>query len=61
MKKVPCSYHKCADHRVHFEKPDIPRGIQYIEVPDNFTGRAYCSVTCLMMDGQTVSITLEET
>jgi hypothetical protein len=51
MKKVDCSYSKCGDYRVHHEKPDIARGQQKIEVPDDFIGKAYCSCTCAILDG----------
>ena len=50
-KKMPCSYDQCKYHRIHFELPDVPRGVQYVEVPDDWEGPAYCSVTCAIMDG----------
>lgn len=49
MKKVPCTYSKCGLRRVHYTKPDIQRGAQYIEVPEDFQGQAFCSITCKMM------------
>jgi len=51
MKKVPCSYPKCGEYRVHYERPDEARGTQMIEVPDDHTGKAYCSITCACLDG----------
>jgi hypothetical protein len=46
MKKVPCSYEKCGKIRPHFESSEESRPTQWIEVPDDFAGRAYCSVEC---------------
>jgi hypothetical protein len=46
MKQVPCAGPGCADRRVHFERPDTPRGIQMVEVPDDHEGLAFCSITC---------------
>jgi len=51
MKKVPCSYPECHRYRVHYERQDEERGIQWIEVPDNHEGKAYCSITCACLDG----------
>lgn len=51
MKKVPCSYHKCGEYRVHYERPDEQRGQQMVEVPDNHEGKAYCSIACACLDG----------
>ena len=51
MKKVPCSYPKCGEYRVHYERPDEPRGTQMIDVPDDFDRKAYCSISCACMDG----------
>jgi hypothetical protein len=50
-KKLPCSGPQCSERRIHYERPDEPRGIQYVEVPEDFTGKAYCSHTCAMLDG----------
>jgi hypothetical protein len=43
---VPCSGPSCAARRVHHERPDEPRGIQYCEVKANSTGPAFCSIEC---------------
>jgi len=53
MKKRPCNYKECSSRRIHHERPDEPRGIQYVEVPDDFPleGKTYCSFTCAIMDG----------
>lgn len=52
MKKVPCANTKeCPQRRIHFEEPDTPRGTQYIEVPDDYKGPAYCSITCAVLAG----------
>lgn len=50
MKKVKCSGPGCSERRCHHEFPDKPRGIQWIEVPDDFPedGKAYCSIDCAM-------------
>ena len=47
-----CSYDKCGDRRVHWERPFTPRGPQKIMVPDDYTGtRQYCSFECAIYDG----------
>ena len=53
MKKVYCSYNKCYQRRVHYERQDEERGQQLVEVPDDFKDeeKAYCSLTCSIMDG----------
>ena len=53
MKKLPCKYEGCKDRRVHHEYPDTPRGVQYVEVPDDRTEKdpVFCSMTCAIMDG----------
>jgi hypothetical protein len=51
VKLLPCSGPGCSDRRIHYERPDEPRGIQYVEVPIDFTGKAYCSINCAAMDG----------
>jgi len=52
MKKVPCSYSKCGERRVHWCDPFTSRGQQMVEVPDNRdpTQKQYCSLTCQMLD-----------
>jgi hypothetical protein len=51
MKKIPCSGPGCSSRRIHYERPETPRGEQLVEVPDGHEGKAYCSLTCALMDG----------
>jgi hypothetical protein len=44
-KLVSCASAGCADKRRHYES-DEPRGIQMLEVPYDFLGKAYCSIEC---------------
>lgn len=46
MKKVPCSNPSCYSRRRHFEDQDTERGQQEVEVQDDYTGKAFCSLTC---------------
>ena len=45
MKKLPCSGSGCSNRRKHYESMD-PRGIIYVEVPDEYEGKAFCSIEC---------------
>ncbi len=47
-KLVDCSGPRCADQRIHHERPDTPRGIQRVKVPQGHAGPAFCSVECSM-------------
>lgn len=47
---VACSYVNCGDRRIHWEKPDVPRGPQHFEIPDDYVGPAYCSIECAYYD-----------
>lgn len=51
MKKVPCSYEGCKHYRIHHERPHEARGVVWVEVPDDHEGKAYCSITCAVLDG----------
>lgn len=51
MKKVPCSGPACKERRIHWERPDMLRGTVLVEVPDDFKGDAWCSITCAVMSG----------
>ena len=51
MKYVSCSSPSCSQRRVHHERPDEERGTQWVEVPDAHEGKAYCSLTCALLDG----------
>jgi len=46
MKKVPCSGPGCEKRRIHYERPDTPRGTVLVEVPDTYEGNAFCSIEC---------------
>lgn len=50
-KRVACLAYGCAERRVHWARPDVPRGTQYVEVPDEYEGPAYCSLTCAILSG----------
>jgi len=52
MKKIPCSYENCKNYRPHWEKPEEKRGIQFIEVSDDYNGPVYCSLSCAILDGK---------
>ena len=52
MKVIPCSYKNCGNRRAHFAIPDEDRGVQMIEVDEDYEGNAYCSLTCAMLDGK---------
>ncbi len=49
-KKVACARtgNGCEDRRVHHERPDVPRGIQYVEVRANCVGPQFCSIECML-------------
>ena len=46
MKQVVCSSLSCPNRRVHYVKPDVPRGPQYLWVPHDHGGPWYCSIEC---------------
>lgn len=46
MKKVPCANKDCSERRLHWCYPDKNRPHQMVEVPDDYEGKAYCSLTC---------------
>lgn len=45
MAAMPCEYNGCGDRRIHFERPDVARDTQLVEVPL----RAFCSIECKML------------
>lgn len=47
-KLVDCDGPHCADRRIHHERPDTPRGVQQVRVPQDYTGTAFCSIECSM-------------
>ena len=52
MKKVPCFYYDCGSRRVHWCDPYTERGTQYVEVPDDYEGPAFCSFECAILAGR---------
>lgn len=46
MKKVQCACFGCENRRRSHDDPYTPRGPQYIKVPDDYQGRAFCSIEC---------------
>jgi hypothetical protein len=52
VKKRACSYNRCHTRRADFLHPDDNRGIQYVDVPDDYPDDkpAYCSTSCGAMD-----------
>jgi hypothetical protein len=50
MKKVPCACKTCCNRRSHHESDGDGRPQQTVEVPDNFIGKAYCSIECMLYD-----------
>ena len=50
MKQIPCSYKNCSERRIHHERQDISRGLQLIDVSEEFNGKAYCSIMCASLD-----------
>ena len=53
MKRLPCKHEKCGERRVHHDRPDTPRGVRFVDVPDDFTedDPVFCSITCAVLDG----------
>ena len=47
-KRVPCMGPNCALRRVHHERPDTPRGQQYLWVPEDHEAPVFCTIECLM-------------
>ena len=45
MKNIPCSGPGCEQVAANYET-DRPRGVILIEVPDDYQGKAYCSIEC---------------
>ena len=52
LKKVKCSGPGC-EYVVRWTTMKV-RGPQYIEVPDDFEGKAYCSIECQLYDKEVV-------
>lgn len=53
MKQIECGYTECGSRRAHWQNQDTHRGVQLIEVPDDYPEdkKAYCSITCAVMSG----------
>ena len=51
MKKIPCGNPSCDQRRIHHEYQDIKRPHRMIEVPDDFVGKTFCSITCACIAG----------
>lgn len=51
MKKILCGNPDCDKRRIHFEHQDTMRPHQEIEVPDNYMGKSFCSITCACVAG----------
>lgn len=51
MKKIPCGNSNCSHRRTHWSTPDIMREHKEIEVPDDFVGKTFCSITCACLAG----------
>lgn len=50
MKLISCCCKTCQNRRKHYEEHDVNRYQQLVEVPDDFIGRAYCSIECMLYD-----------
>lgn len=51
--KRPCNGPGCDKYRIHHERPDEPRGVKYVDAPDDYPldKPVYCSITCALMGG----------
>jgi hypothetical protein len=49
--RVECSGPGCGDRRAHRERPFEPRDVRFVEVPEDFVGKAYCSIECAAYAG----------
>lgn len=51
MKKISCGNPACNERRIHWDRQDEMRPHQEIEVPDDYMGKAFCSITCACVAG----------
>ena len=51
MKTIPCGNPSCSERRIHHERPDEMRPQQQCEVPDDYQGLSFCSISCACMAG----------
>lgn len=51
MKKIPCSNPVCENRRPHHESEEDTRPHRMVEVPDDYTGKSFCSLSCAILAG----------
>ncbi len=51
MKKISCGNPECCKRRIHHERQDEMRPQQTVEVPDDYNGKNFCSITCACIAG----------
>ena len=51
MKKIPCGNPTCNLRREHFTRQDEMRQHKMVEVPDDYEGKSFCSITCACIAG----------
>lgn len=51
MKMIPCGNPTCNERRIHWDNPDEMRPHREVEVADDYTGKAFCSITCACVAG----------
>jgi hypothetical protein len=50
-KKILCGNSKCSHYRIHHERPDEMRPQRKVEVKREYSGKAFCSITCACLAG----------
>jgi len=51
-KRLPCCGPHCAERRVHWTRPDTPRGKPLtVEVREDYDGPVFCCYTCAIEAG----------
>ncbi len=50
-KKVSCSNPNCCERRIHYEYQDDMRTHRMVEVPEDYNGKSFCSITCACIAG----------
>lgn len=50
-KKIPCGNPECCMRRIHHERQDEMRPQQMVEVPEDYMGKSFCSITCACIAG----------
>jgi hypothetical protein len=51
MKKILCGNTTCWQRRPHHESEEDTRPHQLVEVPYEYTGKVFCSITCACYAG----------